>query len=361
MMLTQLGSLNALEQDNGNNFWKKWLGTALPSADSVGRVYSQIHLESIRGFIHHVYSRLKRNKAIKKTYGFNTLILDGHEHTSSYRRSCDDCLERIIHFKNKDCIQYYHRNVIAMLSGQDFPILLDVEEQKPGEDEVACATRLIKRLLANYPRAFDLVIADGLYLKANFFNLLLDHGKEVIVVLKDETRDLMKDAMGIFEHESPVIETLSNMERQMWDVEHFTSWETLGSEVRVVRSVETVTVRRQLTGEKESVTSEWMWATTISQDKARTKAIVALGHSRWLVENKAINEMVTYWYADHVYKHHTNAIAGFWLTLLLVINLFRAFVCLNIKPVLRDKHSNLYFARLIFSALHESELVKIPP
>jgi hypothetical protein len=88
MMLTQMGSLNALEQDRDNSFWREWLGRDLPSADTMGRGFSQMELDSIRFSIHHIYTRLKRNKALKKTHGFHVLILDGHEHTSSYLRWC---------------------------------------------------------------------------------------------------------------------------------------------------------------------------------------------------------------------------------------------------------------------------------
>lgn len=47
-----------------------------------------MELGSIRFSIRHIYTRLKRNKALKKTHGFHVLILDGHEHTSSYLRWC---------------------------------------------------------------------------------------------------------------------------------------------------------------------------------------------------------------------------------------------------------------------------------
>jgi hypothetical protein len=361
MMLARMGSLNALEQDKSNNFWRRWLQRALPSADTMGRVFSLINLDSIRSLIHHIYSRLKRNKAIKKIHGFYVLIIDGHESSSSYLRCCFGCLRRRIHTRDADRIQYYHRNVVAMLSGEDFPILLDVEEQREGEDEVAAAKRLVERVLKNYSRAFDVVVGDGLYLRANFFALLLEHGKDIIAVLKDETRDLVQDARGLFQYEKPLVEIEGTTKREMWDIEEFASWESLNRKVRVVRSLETKTVCRQRTGKQEQETSEWMWATTLSQDKASTDAIVNLGHSRWLIENKALNEMVTYWYADHVYRHHPTAISAFWLTLMLVLNLFRAFVYLNIKPELRYKHSNLYFARLIFSGLYDGSYQKVPP
>lgn len=361
MMLARMGSLNALEQDKHNSFWAKWLGSDLPSADTMGRVFTQIGLDSIRSLIHHVYRRLKRNKALHKSCGFNVLILDGHEHNSSYLRCCPGCLRRKIHTRDEERIQYFHRNVVAMLSASDFPVLLDVEEQKPGEDEVSCATRLIKRVLKNYPRAFDVVVADGLYLRAGFFDLLLDHGKEIIAVLKDGTRDLMIDAMGIFSHEPPKVKLMANRKRAMWDVEGFTSWESFHSNLRVVRCEERKTIRRQRTGKKEQETSQWMWATTLPQREASTEAIVNLGRSRWLIENKALNEMVTYWHADHVYRHHPTAITAFWLTLMLTINLFRAFVYLNIRACLRNRCSNLYFVRLISTELYKGALLEIPP
>ena len=228
-------------------------------------------------------------------------------------------------------------------------------------DEVSCAARLCKRILRDYPRAFSVVVTDGLYLEAPFFNLFIEHGKHIIAVLKDERRDLMEDARGLFQQEKPLIQNEGNLKRQIWDIEGFTTWHSLKREIRVVRCVETRTVRRQLTGKIEEESCEWIWATTLSQKEASAETIIRLGHDRWLIENKAINEMVTYWHADHIYKHHPTAIVAFWLTLMLVLNLFRAFVSLNIKPELRSKHSNLYFARLIFSGLYDGSCLYVPP
>lgn len=361
MMATKMGSLNILEQDKKNSFWKKWLEGDMGSADTMGRVFEGIELEGIRIGNHHVYNKLKRNKAFKDKGKYNALIVDGHECNASYLRHCPGCLERTIHTQKGDKIQYYHRYVLAMIPFEKFPFIVDIEEQRKGEDEVAAAVRLIKRILKDYPRAFDIVAADGLYLRSNFFKLLLDKGKEVIAVLKDERRDLIKDARGLFEQEKGFVEISGNVKREMWDIEDFTSWDSFQGKVRVVRSLETKTIRRQLTGEEESETADWIWATTLSQEKASTKEIVGIGHDRWLVENKAFNEMVNHWHADHVYKHHPNAIIAFVLTLILVINLFRAFVNLNIKQEIRNKYSDLYFANLMFAGLYENTFQEVPP
>jgi hypothetical protein len=281
------------------------------------------------------------------------LIVDGHESSSSYLRCCAGCLQRHIQTSGGERIQYYHRQVMALLSLDRFPLLLDVEDQRHGEDEIAAALRLLERVLHYYPRAFQVVLGDALYLRANMFQLLLAHGKHGIAVLKDETRDLWQDVCGLFPLEQPILEVCGRTERRLWDISGLESWKSLKVKVRVVRSLETKTLTRQRTGRKEKQTSDWMWATTLPADQVSASAIAQLGHDRWLIENRALNEMVTYWHGDHVYRHHPTAIIAFWLTLFLALNLFRAFVSLNIKPARRARHTELYFAKVLFSALHE--------
>ena len=51
-----------------------------------------------------------------------------------------------------------------------------------------------KRVCRNYPKAFEVVIGDGLYLKGNIFKLLENHHKKAIAVLKEERRQLFEEA-----------------------------------------------------------------------------------------------------------------------------------------------------------------------
>ena len=62
----RLGSLNALELTAQSSFFRRWLGEALCSADSVGRIVGLMEPSGIRAAIHSVYSQLKRNKALPK-------------------------------------------------------------------------------------------------------------------------------------------------------------------------------------------------------------------------------------------------------------------------------------------------------
>jgi hypothetical protein len=173
MLLTRLGSLNALEQTGGKRgAWNRLLGRGqhVPSADTLARVQTLLDPEDLRDLLREQYARLKRLKALPAPYhGLFALVIDGHESTASYRRCCGGCLTREIQTKSGSRTQYFHRDAVAMLVGEGFEILLDLEPQRAGENEVGAALRLLQRVHARYPRAFDVVVADALYAQTPFF------------------------------------------------------------------------------------------------------------------------------------------------------------------------------------------------
>jgi hypothetical protein len=368
MCLGRLGSLNSLEQLKGQSGWlKENLKGGLPSADTLGRIFSCIDTDTLRQFNHHLYDCLKRNKALElQSHGLTAMVVDGHESHATYMRCCDLCLERTI---NKDTenekIQYYHRNVTAQLIFRNFRFNLDAEAQLPGEDEIACAIRLLNRVIVSYPRAFDVVIADALYARSDFFNSVIGHKKDVLAVLKNERRDLMKDVDGLFAGKEPtcIFSDKNGSQIKCWDAEGFQSWPQVISPVRVVRTQETKKpVRRQLNDEFEQPpVSSWTWVTTLSRHRARTQVIVEIGHSRWSIENEGFNELVNHWHADHVYRHEPTAMLNFWLMTMIAYNLFEAFFIRNLKQEFRKRYSMLHVARMIMSELYAANSSGQPP
>ena len=144
---TRMGSLNALELAGPSRFFRHGWGCSTCSVDSVGRIATLMDAATLRSGIHHVYERLKLNKALPDEAGLAVAALDGHESHASYLRHCPGCLERTINAcKPSERIQYYHRQVTLMLLPAARPgrepvrLLLDAEPQKPGEDEVARTT-----------------------------------------------------------------------------------------------------------------------------------------------------------------------------------------------------------------------------
>ena len=355
MNLAQLGSLNSIEQLNKSSTLREFLGAPLPSADTLGRVFNLINPGTIRAVNHRIYERLKRNKALRPPlHGLMALAIDGHESHATFRRCCSGCLKRKVGVGDNKRIQYYHRNVTAQLISGGIRFQLDAEPQLPGEDEVAAAIRLLERVIVEYPRAFDVVLADALYAKSNFINFVVEHHKDVVIVLKANCPELLKDATYCFEGTAPVCEWEQQKRKiEAWDESGFESGPQTGKPLRVVKSYETkAPICRQLDGKVEVETTSWMWLTTLSPIRASTKAVVELGHSRWCIENKGFNELVTYWHSDHVYMHDSSAILNFWLMSLLAYNIFQSFFQLNLDQAFRRGKTMLHFANMIKSQLY---------
>ncbi|MGB2987010.1 MAG: hypothetical protein WBE26_14150, partial [Phycisphaerae bacterium] len=151
----------------------------------------------------------------------------------------------------------------------------------------------------------------------------------------------------------PTQTQVGSRQRCTWDTEGFRSWPSLDRPLRVVRSLETTTVRRQLDKQEEPQLSGWVWVTTLSNSRASTNAVVDLGHARWDIENQGFNEAVNQWHSDHVYKHDPTAILAFWLLTMLVLNVFRAFYLRNLKPQRRRHSSMLHIARCLIAELYQ--------
>jgi Transposase DDE domain len=352
---SRLGSLNALEMTRSAKSWKTWLGRPLCSADSLGRIAAGVHADTLRQGLHHLYDRLKRNKALPDLHGLAVAVLDGHETSASYRRCCAGCLQRTTASGET---QFYHRNVTLLLLCGSPPgrpavrLLLDLELQRPGEGELTTALRLLQRVLAVYPRAFDLVLADAYYGVAPFLNFLLSHGKQALVVLKDERRNAYQDAAGLWTQQEPQSGRYAARSCVWWDVPDLLSWPEVNGAMRVVRSDEFWTVKRQLTKQSTPQTASWVWLTTLSIAQARTEQIVRLAHLRWDIENHGFNELANGWHSDHVYRHHPRAIECFLLLAFLAYNIFHAFFALNLKPELRRRRTMAFWVRLIAAEFH---------
>jgi hypothetical protein len=355
MLLARLGSFNALEQTQGGGFWRKWLGADLPSADTLGRVCGGMDLGVLRQIQHELYVQLKRGKALEApAHGLMLGVLDAHESHATFRRCCAGCLQRTVTTREGEKTQYYHRDVTLSLVGAEGRLLLDAEPIKAREDEVAAAMRLLDRVVQAYPRAFDVVAGDALYARSDFFNHVTAQGKDVLAVLKDEQRDLLKDAQGLWEQMLPTVTSTDRGRRECWDLSGFTTWSQYQGRVRVVRSRETRRIRRQLDKQEHEEVSDWTWVTTLRESRASAGAVVHLGHHRWDIENQGFNELVNRWHADHVYRHQATAMLVMWIWTMLAANLFAAFYRRNLKPALRATYDTLQIARLMCVELYES-------
>ena len=128
MFLSRRGSLHALEQTRPSLFWRSWLdpglrraqssrAPGLPSADSIGRICFRMDLAGVRALGHHIYSRLKRMKALEPLgHGLILAIVEAHETTASRRRCCSECCRRTIHTQAGNVTESGRAGITAMQS-----------------------------------------------------------------------------------------------------------------------------------------------------------------------------------------------------------------------------------------------------
>ncbi|MFA7009215.1 MAG: hypothetical protein WC204_10190, partial [Elusimicrobiales bacterium] len=168
--------------------------------------------------------------------------------------------------------------------------MLDAEPVRPGETECAAALRLLERCRLLYPRFIDALTLDAFYLQAPFVRQAASMGYHLVIVLKQENRDLYCDAEGLFKRIDPQVINGVDKTIHVWDVDEVASWEQLGRSIRVVRQLERHTVRERIAGERvlRNVERDWRWAVISPDGQSGQSAelIGKWGHARWDEETR---------------------------------------------------------------------------
>ena len=244
------------------------------------------------------------------------------------------------------------------------------EPQRPGEGEPSCALRLLARLHASSPRLVDIFSFDALYATSTVLNTLRAQGQHAVIVLKNNQPSLLRDAQGLFAFQPPSLSYTANAVRvHLWDAEGFTSLEGCHCPLRVVRCIETRTLRQRIAGQwtEKTEQTEWYWVTTLPQSEMSGPDIRRIGHARWQIENRGFNDLSTHWALDHCFKHHPQAIVAFLLTLAMAHLLMSSFFHFNLKECRRRTLTTLALARTLYHDLllylpsHPTRLLIVPP
>jgi hypothetical protein len=325
LFATRRGRLNGLEQDLRIPARLQGLvGAGPPSVDSIGRIDALMGSRPLRRSLRDVAHRLKRNKALTAREGYFLAAVDGHELFSSRKRRGPACQTRTLTIEGEPVIEYYHQAVVCPLIGQDLALVLDVELLHPGEGEETAAERLLERVFADYPRSFDVVVADALYFDAPSLNFCRGRHEHVIVTAKGENRLLVQDAAGVFAHQEPghwvVREGAVRRAVRYGDEEGFRSCEGVEGPLRVLRTEETVRRRERIASEwvETEETTTWSWATALTKGQLSTRGLWRSGQDRWDIEDNGFNVLATHRGLDHCFKHTPEAIVNSLLTAFIV-------------------------------------------
>lgn len=356
MHALRLGSFNELEANlRIPGRWEPWVGSRKPSADTLGYSLARLDLAGPRGMLAAVGRDMKRNKVFRRLYPDHYWVaaIDGVETGKSRKRCCDQCCTRLIKVAGENVTEYYHREVVIQMVGVVPALPLDAEPILKGETEVAAALRMLKRVKAALPRFIDVLTLDAFYLQAPFVREVLELGYGVVIVLKQEERDLYKDADGLFQMTMPEPAECLGIDGpvKVWDVRGVTSWSQLGRPVRVVREVRRHTKRERIARKwvEREVEDDWRSVVIMPNPAEQPPAdgVRRWAHSRWDEETRGFGELTKHWHLDHSYHHHPTARLACLLLLFLAFVLTTIFFTRNLKPAVREGKSRLHLARLL--------------
>lgn len=229
----------------------------------------------------------------------------------------------------------YLASVLELIGIESF--LVDLEWMPKRGKELPSSYALLRRAKERFGTHFvDLMLGDGLYLNAPFVNLVVQElSSDVLVKTDDATRDILKDAMGLFEHESAYASDIEHI--QGFDEHRLRTYEVLMTHGfhldKVDAPLQVAWVREQdvyvYSGKKRHKGkphdgSHEFWVIASAEYLERplsAEEMRELAHWRWDQENagfKAANQRVK---TKRLYSHHTQAKQAILLLLFVVFNL----------------------------------------
>ena len=257
------------------------------------------------------------------------LTLDGSQYFGSAKLQCPRCLVKEHKDGRRD---YSHQILQATVVHPDLhqviplaPEFIGNEDGKEKQDcEINAAKRLIARIRADYPRPPFILVADGLYSKQPFIELLLDKenkGKAqqplhfILVAKPDDHKDLFSNIQGL--RRGKLLEHKERVDAQ--GRRHLYEWVTevplnASAKSPIVNFLEYRIIHKDGT---PGYHNSWVTDLTLSADTVQW--ITRGGRARWKIENESFNTLKNQGYhLEHNFGHgsHYLSEALFLLNLL---------------------------------------------
>lgn len=328
--MTQIRSFNRLKHRLKRNKFNKLLPkkTKMPCIDAVRRCLSNFDLDGLKNFHNHIVKTTIRNKVFRNGTidGLKVAAIDGTELFDSTKKCCDKCLKR----KDKNgTVHYFHTSIVCATVGLDPHIVIGQEMLEPKKDssdknegEITGAKRLIKRLYKEFHHFADIIVADALYCKSTWIKEVLSIGMDVVIRVKDERLNILKDALSLFNMQDANINwTIKKGDKKYtiikaWDEDNFEMPDS-DIKVRFLRFIEEIH-----NGDKIEFKEAWI----ITTDKfAAAETLWKIMHKRWHIENNAFHQLKTEWHLDHCFLHSPTGVETILLFLIIAFNLMQLY------------------------------------
>ena len=258
--------------------------------------------------------------------------IDGHELFRAERRSCPICLTRKVR-KARDgetveVQEHYHRVVVAQWLGTHPAIVFDFEEQRPGENELAPALRLIQRLARVYGLEIGTIVADAFYDVEPFRQAVQKAGYHWLIRQKDQRRGTWMLLKRRIDARDPERQVPQQCHRDPYKRQRYDCWyeaECPGSISR--RYVEFRRTDASVNCRPPELHTG-ACVTDLPAKDAPAVAVAMMMQARWGEENTGFHELAGEWNLDRAFVHAGRPTAASAIVALglMAYNAMQAFV-----------------------------------
>jgi hypothetical protein len=204
-------------------------------------------------------------------------------------------------------------------------MMVDLEEIPKRGKELPASYALLRRCQERFGSGFvDVMLGDGLYLNAPYFNLCLQELHcDALVKTDDATRDIIQDAMGLFAYADQFGDDI--VQWKGIDMERLRSYQGMMASGFTLNGVD-ASLSVAWIREEEIKTGKHHEFWVVASSKYLPQPLYGeemreLAHWRWDTENdgfKALNQHV---HTKHMYSHDSHASEAILLILFMVFNL----------------------------------------
>lgn len=334
-----LPSFNQLESHIRNGYFDGVGGNLRPSADTISRVVDSIPVEHIQRISDQIVTKARYNHALDCTriHGYRVAAIDGTGLFSTYsaRLGGQGHYRKGIHGEDiSNPVYLEHAVAVSYVSANGPNLLLDLVRIPSGEGETTTAKRAMESLYTRMCRFCDIVTVDAGYAKAPFINVVINQRKDIVVRVKQDNYNIIKDADGLFQGR-PADYTCRDSQLhsgnriiydvELWDEEGLVSWENVAAPLRCIKVKE---IRRRLDKFQNEVSREHIethLVTSCPKATVPANVIWEIAHRRWDIENSGFHFMKHHFHLEHAYIYDPQGIDVLLKVFMIAFNLFQLY------------------------------------
>jgi len=318
-------------------------GEKIPRSQTTLACFTEtLNLSEIRRFINSHFKQSWRNKRFlpfalsNKKY---VIAIDGVETHHSKKKCCDDCLKRV-HKKDtaEEWVEYYHREVVAVMVGRPGAYFIDSEpisgkyNETGKDDETGAARRLLSRLQENKTlKFFSIIVVDALYAKAPFIILAQSYGLIPVIRIKQKNYRIIKDIKGLdelIEFSENQVDVERNLEYQIREFNNLNSWDSYPGELRIVE-IKGKYLKKDEKNEKYH--AYWVMPQS-THSNLSMELIRVIGHWRWKQELNTFRSLKQNYKIQHIMHHNPISIQAIFLLKCFLHSISNLYLIRKVKP-----------------------------